>query len=67
LINKNHRGSVTKDGWIIGLRRGLTRSLYYRADVLLGNFLIEGYVMRGSNLGVPGQAVRDTILNVKEI
>jgi hypothetical protein len=66
LINKNNRGTVLKIGWILGLRRGLTRALYLRNDVFLGNFLIEGYTMRGSNLGTP-DAVRETTLNVREI
>jgi hypothetical protein len=44
----------------------LTRALYLRNDVFLGNFLIEGYTMRGSNLGTPN-AVRETTLNVREI
>jgi hypothetical protein len=66
LINKNNRGTVLKIGWILGLRRGLTRALYLRNDVFLGNFLIEGYTMRGSNLGTPN-AVRETTLNVREI
>jgi hypothetical protein len=67
LINKNRRAEVTIHGWILGLRRGLSKALTDRNGAAIGNFLVEGYTMTGSNLGNQGQASRTTTLNVRQI
>ncbi|MGI8542056.1 MAG: hypothetical protein ACR2MD_01085 [Aridibacter sp.] len=61
LLNKPYTFSCEIQGFVAGMRQGVTRELYYRNDEPLGSMLIEGFRETGSNLGKADREIKTVI------